>query len=51
VPFNPFGCWDLWGFNYTGQDYHTKSGKQIRAVAAMINALVGDPKFLAVPKN
>lgn len=38
---NPRGCWDWWG--YTGQDYHTKSGAQIRAVRAMIDRL-GAPR-------
>jgi hypothetical protein len=37
---NPKGCWDWWG--YSGNDYYTKSGKQVRAVAAMINELLGE---------
>ena len=36
-PYNPNGCWDWWG--YTGRDYHTKDGAQIRAVKAMIERL------------
>jgi poly(3-hydroxybutyrate) depolymerase len=36
---NPNGCWDWWG--YSGADYHRKDGKQMRAVAAMINVLLG----------
>lgn len=36
---NPKACWDWWG--YSGDHYHRKDGKQIRAVAAMINALLG----------
>ena len=36
---NPRGCWDWWG--YSGPDYARKSGKQMRAVAAMIAALTG----------
>ena len=36
---NPNGCWDWWG--YSGEDYASKSGKQIRAVAKMINILIG----------
>jgi poly(3-hydroxybutyrate) depolymerase len=36
---NPLGCWDWWG--YTGNDFHLKSGTQIRAVAAMIDRLTG----------
>lgn len=34
---NPFGCWDWWG--YTGAQYHTKSGPQLRAVKAMLDRL------------
>jgi poly(3-hydroxybutyrate) depolymerase len=36
---NPRACWDWWG--YSGNDYYRKDGKQMRAVAAMINALLG----------
>ena len=35
---NPKGCWDWWG--YSGDDYYRKSGKQVRAIAAMINGLL-----------
>jgi poly(3-hydroxybutyrate) depolymerase len=35
--WNPRGCWDWWG--YTGADYHTQAGAQIRAVKAMIERL------------
>lgn len=35
--FNPRGCWDWWG--YTGTQYHTKQGAQIRAVKAMLDRL------------
>ena len=35
--YNPYGCWDWWG--YTGPGYHTKSGPQIRAVQAMLDRL------------
>lgn len=34
---NPRGCWDWWG--YTGADYHTRAGPQIRAVKGMLNRL------------
>ena len=34
---NPKGCWDWWG--YTGSDYHTRNGVQVRAVRAMIDAI------------
>jgi poly(3-hydroxybutyrate) depolymerase len=35
--FNPRGCWDWWG--YTGPQYATKSGPQIRAIKAMVDRL------------
>lgn len=35
--FNPKGCWDWWG--YTGADYPTRDGAQMRAVRAMIETL------------
>ena len=34
---NPNGCWDWWG--YTGPQYHTHNGAQVRAVRAMIDRL------------
>lgn len=34
---NPKGCWDWWG--YSGDDYFLRSGKQMRAVRAMIACL------------
>lgn len=34
---NPNGCWDWFG--YTGPDYALKSGKQIQAIAKMMEAL------------
>ena len=40
---NPKGCWDWWG--YSGNNYYTKSGNQIRAVAKMINELIGEALF------
>ena len=35
--YNPRGCWDWWG--YTGRDYATKQGAQVRAVMAMVERL------------
>jgi poly(3-hydroxybutyrate) depolymerase len=35
--FNPRGCWDWWG--YTGPQYATKSGPQIRAIKGMVDRL------------
>ncbi|WJG08040.1 PHB depolymerase family esterase [Aliiglaciecola sp. LCG003] len=34
MPLNPQGCWDWWG--YTGENYATKSGKQIQAVENIV---------------
>jgi poly(3-hydroxybutyrate) depolymerase len=38
---NPKRCWDFWG--YTGLDYRTRRGTQIRAVKGMIDRLLGPP--------
>jgi poly(3-hydroxybutyrate) depolymerase len=35
--YNPRGCWDWWG--YTGAQYATREGAQIRAVKAMLDRL------------
>jgi len=35
--FNPRGCWDWWG--YSGADYATRDGAQLRAIKAMLDAL------------
>ena len=37
APLNPHGCWDWWG--YTGDDYATRSGKQMAVVAGWIGDL------------
>jgi len=37
IPYNPKGCWDLWG--YTGNNYAYKSGPQMKAIKAMVNML------------
>ncbi|MES2964078.1 MAG: PHB depolymerase family esterase [Bdellovibrionota bacterium] len=34
---NPFSCWDWFG--YTGADYDTKKGEQVRAIKAMVDRL------------
>jgi poly(3-hydroxybutyrate) depolymerase len=34
---NPQGCWDWWG--YTGSDYHTKNGSQLKVVKRIVEAL------------
>jgi len=38
---NPNRCWDFWG--YTGLDYRTRSGPQMRAVKGMVDRLLGAP--------
>jgi poly(3-hydroxybutyrate) depolymerase len=38
-PFNPNGCWDWWG--YSGANYASRDGLQLRAVRRMIAALGG----------
>lgn len=37
MPLNPKACWDWWG--YSGPDYDTRSGRQLRAAAAAAAAL------------
>jgi len=39
-PVNPEGCWDWWG--YSGPDYYQRTGRQIRAVKAMLDRLLGN---------
>ncbi len=39
APMNPNGCWDWWG--YTGEDYATKNGPQIKVIKATLDALAG----------
>ena len=36
---NPCGCWDWWG--YTGANYATRDGAQIKAISAMVDRLTG----------
>lgn len=36
-PVNPRGCWDWWG--YTGPQYATRAGPQVRAIQAMVERL------------
>jgi poly(3-hydroxybutyrate) depolymerase len=40
IASNPQGCWDWWG--YSGADYAGRTGKQMRAVKAMIDRLLPD---------
>ncbi|MCX7556848.1 hypothetical protein OS187_08450 [Xanthomonadaceae bacterium JHOS43] len=37
MPLNPKGCWDWWG--YSGADYDTRNGVQLRWLANLVDAL------------
>lgn len=37
IPYNPKGCWDWWG--YSGPAYAWKSGLQVAAIKAMVDAV------------
>jgi poly(3-hydroxybutyrate) depolymerase len=37
MPWNPYGCWDWWG--YTGPGYATRAGVQVRAIHAMLERI------------
>ncbi|MGD9020613.1 MAG: PHB depolymerase family esterase [Lysobacterales bacterium] len=37
APLNPHGCWDWWG--YTGDDYATRSGKQMAVLTDWLDSL------------
>ena len=39
LPFNPQACWDWWSYVNHTDSYVTKSGPQIRAIKAMLDAL------------
>ncbi len=41
APMNPLGCWDWWG--YSGENYATREGVQIKAVKAMLDRLATKP--------
>ena len=36
---NPNRCWDFWG--YSGSNYYTRNGQQMRAVKFMVDRLIG----------
>ncbi len=40
-PANPDGCWDWWSYVTHDDSYVTKSGRQIMAIKAMLDALTG----------
>ena len=39
LPFNPQACWDWWGYADMNDRYVTKTGAQIMAIKAMLDAL------------
>jgi hypothetical protein len=39
APINPNACWDWWSYVNGSGDYVTKSGKQIKAIKAMLDAV------------
>jgi hypothetical protein len=39
APFNPQSCWDWWGYVTGSDSYVKKSGKQIAAIKAMLDAM------------
>ena len=41
VPLNPKACWDWWG--YSGTDYDTREGTQVRFVASLLDRLAASP--------
>jgi poly(3-hydroxybutyrate) depolymerase len=53
LPMNPMGCWDWWNYaTHEGSPpdvYVTKSGPQISAIMAMLNALTAGVKGAAPP--
>jgi poly(3-hydroxybutyrate) depolymerase len=44
LPFNPQACWDWWSYVNHEDSYVTKSGSQIRAIKAMLDALTAGAK-------
>ncbi len=40
MPFNPQGCWDWWG--YTDENYANRQGKQIMAIEALVEHIMGN---------
>jgi hypothetical protein len=39
LPFNPQACWDWWSYVNHADSYVTRSGSQIKAIKAMLDAL------------
>jgi poly(3-hydroxybutyrate) depolymerase len=53
LPFNPQACWDWWSYVDHGDDYVAKSGPQIKAIKAMLDALTAKaiPASAAAPAS
>jgi poly(3-hydroxybutyrate) depolymerase len=49
MPFNPQACWDWWSYVNHGDSYVTKSGPQIKAIKAMLDALTARAVPAATP--
>lgn len=49
LPFNPKACWDWWGYVDGSAAYVTKSGKQIKAIKAMLDAVTAGGAGAALP--
>jgi poly(3-hydroxybutyrate) depolymerase len=49
LAFNPYGCWDWWG--YTGANYATRDGAQVKAVKAMLERLAQSPRRSPPPRR
>jgi poly(3-hydroxybutyrate) depolymerase len=49
APFNPQACWDWWSYVNHGDSYVTKSGPQIKAIKAMLDALTARAVPAATP--
>jgi poly(3-hydroxybutyrate) depolymerase len=43
-PFNPDACWDWWSYLTHDDSFVTKSGRQIRAIKSMLDALTAGAK-------
>jgi hypothetical protein len=51
LPANPDGCWDWWSYIDHSEDYVTKSGLQIGAIKAMLDALTADGSPISPPPD
>jgi poly(3-hydroxybutyrate) depolymerase len=49
LPSNPEACWDWWSYINHDDSYVTKSGAQIRAIKAMLDALTAAAAPVATP--